>query len=251
MKRIEARADWHDWKLVLSALGVGRAGAMREAKTDKATGSRYCAAYSKFLRVHGFDRIDKADRKHCLECLDHFDEIDAWRSSLPPEKQLKWHYPPTVLKHWKRAIKPTDETDETDETDKITEPMVAEWLAQATPEAKQRIRRQLAADVTEPQVRDLLGRFPDATRIELERHSENVVLDRLAAAGKPEHKLTKLLTKAVLSAKSARDPNSSEAMRNANVEELLTSLICLDDTVRKSGLPFQNLSVRLAKSKKR
>jgi hypothetical protein len=255
LERLARRADgedWNRWIEVMQALDIGRTEALHAAGKNKANGYHYNQAFAKWLRLHpAFEQIDKADRSRFHECFRHLDEITAWRATLSPAQQLKLNYPPLVLARWKRSksdkSSPEPEADAPDV--EFTEEAVTAWLIQATPEVRRHIRRQLFPDIGASEVQSLLALMPTAIHAELEGRLENLILNRLADAGKPDPKLTKLILKAVLLAKSARDPDSSGTMRNANVEELLSTLSCIEDTVRKTGFPFQNLSVRLARTK--
>ena len=48
---------------------------------------------SKFLRYTGFAFLNKDDRAAAVRLLPHWDEIDAWRSSLPLSRQLVLNNP--------------------------------------------------------------------------------------------------------------------------------------------------------------
>jgi hypothetical protein len=99
--------DWADWRMVLAALGIGRHTAMLEAETNKPRGRGYCTAFAKWLRCHeAFEAIDQADRKRMFDCLDNLSAIEEWRAGLSPTQLIKWNYPPTVLREWKKSQRP-------------------------------------------------------------------------------------------------------------------------------------------------
>jgi hypothetical protein len=80
---------------------------MLESESNKPRGQKYCTAFSKWLRLHEtFQAIDQADRKHMFDCLDNLGAIEDWRASLAPAQQLKWNYPPTVLREWRKSQRP-------------------------------------------------------------------------------------------------------------------------------------------------
>jgi hypothetical protein len=101
--------DWADWLKVLAALAVGRHTAMVEAGANTPKGYGYCTAFAKWLRCHEvFQAIDQADRKRMFDCLDNLSAIEEWRAGLSPAQLVKWNYPPTVLREWKRSQRPAD-----------------------------------------------------------------------------------------------------------------------------------------------
>jgi hypothetical protein len=105
LERQTSSANWKDGVAIMRALDVGRARSMHEAECNKPRGYKYCKIMGTWLRVHGFDIIDKGERKRFLECFDHLDEIDAWREGRSPEEKFKLNYPPTVLKAWRADLR--------------------------------------------------------------------------------------------------------------------------------------------------
>jgi hypothetical protein len=96
--------DWADWLQVLAALGIGRHTAMLDSGSNKPRGYKYCIAFAKWLRLHEtFQAIDQADRKRFFDCLDNLPVIEEWRASLAPAQLIRWNYPPTVLREWKKS----------------------------------------------------------------------------------------------------------------------------------------------------
>jgi hypothetical protein len=76
---------------------------MLEARTNEPTGSRYQAVFGEWLRVEGFDEIDKGDRKRLFDCIAHRDEIESWRATLPLNKRLQLNHPSTVWRNWQNG----------------------------------------------------------------------------------------------------------------------------------------------------
>jgi hypothetical protein len=104
--------DWADWCMVLTALGIGRHVAMLESGSNKPRGYKYCTAFAKWLRCHeAFQAIDQVNRKRMFDCLDNLSAIEAWRAGLPPAQLIKWNYPPTVLREWKKSQRPAPPND--------------------------------------------------------------------------------------------------------------------------------------------
>ena len=94
------RGHWPDWRNVIAALAAGRTIALLQAGANVPQGRRYREAMGRWLRCHGFDRIDKADRSRLLKVADNLTAIDEWRNGLPPDEQLRLNHPRTVLATW-------------------------------------------------------------------------------------------------------------------------------------------------------
>jgi hypothetical protein len=53
-----------------------------------------------------------------FDCLDNLSAIEAWRAGLSPAQLLKWNYPPTVLREWKKSQRPASPSDNGDDDDR-------------------------------------------------------------------------------------------------------------------------------------
>ena len=100
-KRLSSDHTWDDWVKVGRAFLIGRAEAMREAKTDRPVGGKYNNAYSQWLEENELAEIDKAVRSRLLYLLDHHDEVERWRSTLPINKRMRLNHPDSVSRAWK------------------------------------------------------------------------------------------------------------------------------------------------------
>jgi hypothetical protein len=89
------RTTWENWLIVGEALKVGRSHAMERAKTDKPRGKRYAEEFHYWLQIHGFDAIDKSDRRKLLLCMED-PRIEKWREGLTEEQRASWNHPSTV-----------------------------------------------------------------------------------------------------------------------------------------------------------
>ena len=105
-QRHKSDATWTDWLAIGEALDIGRSDAMSAAGTNKPEGSRYNQAFSKWLARHGFDDIDKGDRKRLFDVLEHRSEIEQWRITLPRSERLRSNHPSTVWRKWQASTKP-------------------------------------------------------------------------------------------------------------------------------------------------
>jgi hypothetical protein len=96
------KLTWIGWKHIAVAVAIGS----NHAK--KASGGRrdtpdYRRVMSDFLRNTGFTFLNKDDRAAAVRLLSRWDEIDAWRASLPNNQQQALNNPREVwaayLKH--------------------------------------------------------------------------------------------------------------------------------------------------------
>jgi hypothetical protein len=78
---------WSGWKHISVACAIGSDHAQKQAKTSNLKDYQYRVLMSQFLRKTGFIFLNKYDRSTAVRMLPHWDEIDAWRSSLSPSRQ--------------------------------------------------------------------------------------------------------------------------------------------------------------------
>jgi hypothetical protein len=97
------KKSFADWFVVAIALEHGQHLAMLEAHTNKPVGARFQTVMGEWLRVTGFDEIDKGVRSRLLECLKHRAAIEAWRQTLPSNKRQQLNHPNTVWRAWQRS----------------------------------------------------------------------------------------------------------------------------------------------------
>ena len=110
-ERLSTFQTYDDWMIIAEAMAVGREEAMRAAQTDEPQGRRYNEAFSDWLREHKLDEIDKGTRSRLLNCLEHREEIEKWRATLPANGKLKLNHPETILRRWQKnnVVKPAGE----------------------------------------------------------------------------------------------------------------------------------------------
>ena len=101
------RGHWLDWRNIIEALAAGRTNALLAAGTNAPQGREYRDAMGRWLRCHGFDRINKSDRVRLLKCADNLAAIDEWRDGLPPDQQLRFNHPRTVWTQWNKSLRDT------------------------------------------------------------------------------------------------------------------------------------------------
>jgi hypothetical protein len=88
----QPKLTWTGWRHIAVALAIG------SDHAQKASGGRldtpdYRRVMSEFLRKTGFNFLNKDDRAAAVRLLSHWEEIDAWRSSLPRSRQQALNNP--------------------------------------------------------------------------------------------------------------------------------------------------------------
>jgi hypothetical protein len=101
---------WSGWKHIAVACAIGSAHAQKQAKTSNLKDYQYRMLMGQFLRKTGFIFLNKYDRSTAVRMLPHWDEIDAWRSSLSPLRQGHLNNPKDIweahLEHRKKLGDP-------------------------------------------------------------------------------------------------------------------------------------------------
>jgi hypothetical protein len=107
LARLSSQHTWSEWMQVGEALQIGRTAAMRAANTNE-EGPAYRKHFGQWLKHHGFDEIDKADRSRLLKCLANREAIEAWLAKQPAADRRRWNHPSGVLRHWEAATRSGD-----------------------------------------------------------------------------------------------------------------------------------------------
>jgi hypothetical protein len=102
-KRLKEDVTWEDWMLTGIALAIGRDECLRATHANSVDDKRYRNAFGDWLKVNGFDDIDKAARSRLFKCMDHRADIEAWRATLTMSERLKLIHPNTVVRKWEAA----------------------------------------------------------------------------------------------------------------------------------------------------
>jgi hypothetical protein len=101
-RKADACASWQDWLIIGEALVIGREWAM--AKANGKPGSRhYNVEFGEWLRLHGFDDIDKSDRSKLVSIMQALPKIEAWRATLTEGQRLRLNSPSAV---WRAFLCP-------------------------------------------------------------------------------------------------------------------------------------------------
>jgi hypothetical protein len=101
--RLASGQTWADWRAVGRAYWIGHCEAKRRANNNQ--GRRYASAFHEWTRRVGLDKVlfDKATRACLIKLMENLDKVEAWRKTLPSNKQLEINHPRVVLAHWKRS----------------------------------------------------------------------------------------------------------------------------------------------------
>ena len=96
------KLTWRGWRHIALACAIGTEHLKQAAggRTDTPT---YIRAMSNFLKGTGFAFLNKDDRAAAVRLLACWDEIDAWRSSLPDSRQKALNNPREVERAYRTA----------------------------------------------------------------------------------------------------------------------------------------------------
>jgi hypothetical protein len=105
-ERIKRGQHWLDWMYIAEGLEVGRNKAMRRAGTNRPMGSAYNKAFGQWLDEHRWARdLDKPTRIHLLWCIDHRNDIEAWRETLAQNERARLDHPTAMKRRYEATHK--------------------------------------------------------------------------------------------------------------------------------------------------
>jgi len=81
----KGNGDWADWILVGAALLEGRKIAMRNARTDRPSGTGYVQALQSWQLTNRLD-LRPLERNDLFKVMAILPDIEAWRATLPPAR---------------------------------------------------------------------------------------------------------------------------------------------------------------------
>jgi hypothetical protein len=90
-------AGWHDIA-VACAIGADHIKQLTDGRTKTPS---YITRMHAFLAATGFIHLSKDDRACAVRLLPYWDEIDAWRSSLPKSRQQALNNPREVVRAYR------------------------------------------------------------------------------------------------------------------------------------------------------
>jgi hypothetical protein len=86
---------------IAEGLEVGRNKAMRRAGTNRQLGSSYNKAFGQWLDGHPWARdLDKPTRNHLFWCIDHRNDIEAWRETLAQNERARLNHPTPMKRRY-------------------------------------------------------------------------------------------------------------------------------------------------------
>ena len=88
----QPKLTWTGWRHIATALAIGSKHA-RKASKGRLDTPDYRRVMTDFLRNTGFTFLNKDDRAAAVRLLPRWDEIDAWRGSLPHHQQQRLNNP--------------------------------------------------------------------------------------------------------------------------------------------------------------
>jgi len=97
---LQPKLTWRGWYQIAAACAVG-AEHLKQATGGNTRTPDYIRAMHQFLKATGFSVLNKSDRASALRMLSHWAEIDAWRSTLPKERQQALNNPREVERAYK------------------------------------------------------------------------------------------------------------------------------------------------------
>jgi hypothetical protein len=95
----QPRLTWMGWRHIAVALAIGSERAQKVSSGRMDTPD-YRRVMGEFLRCTGFIFLNKDDRAAAVRLLPQWDDIDAWRTSLPPHRQQALNNPREVHAAW-------------------------------------------------------------------------------------------------------------------------------------------------------
>jgi hypothetical protein len=94
-------------QVISTALSIGRRHSLRLANVNRPYGARYARAFNAWLDANGFSQMPYGTRAACCKLVNHLDEITIWRSTLSETDRAAQNHPETVMRHWRKATRPT------------------------------------------------------------------------------------------------------------------------------------------------
>ena len=90
------KLTWDEWRLIAVACAIA-SDHFKQSTGGQTRTPDYTKPMSEFLRVTGFDALNKDDIAAAMRCLPAWDAIDLWRATLPPVRRVKLNNPRQVL----------------------------------------------------------------------------------------------------------------------------------------------------------
>ena len=94
------------WVAIGRALSVGKQYALRVTGANSVRSRRYCLAFSRWMRDHGFGDMTASVRSVAIELHENLAAIEAWRGTLPERQRRRLIHPLSNVRRWQAATQP-------------------------------------------------------------------------------------------------------------------------------------------------
>ena len=95
---------WTDWRLIGFAIEAARADIRISLGINDPDSKLLKNEMGQWLRVSGFNEIDKSTRSRLSSCMAHIGEIDRWREQLEPAERTRLNHPHGVWLKFKQTL---------------------------------------------------------------------------------------------------------------------------------------------------
>jgi hypothetical protein len=100
---ISKAESFDQWKMIGSALAIGRGHALRVTGANSHWGAAYSKAFNIWVIEHGFNDLPKSTRTWALQLHENFGAIVAWRATLSDRERRKLRNPQSNVRGWRRS----------------------------------------------------------------------------------------------------------------------------------------------------
>jgi hypothetical protein len=94
------------WVSIGRALSVGKQHALHVTGANSARSRRYCLAFSKWMKAHGFSGMTKSVRSVAIELFENIAAIEAWRGTLRERQRRRLIHPLSNVRRWRASTQP-------------------------------------------------------------------------------------------------------------------------------------------------
>ena len=102
--RIKSGQHWRDWMYIAEGLEIGRSKALRLAGTNNIQHPAYRRAFREWMKPRTWaSELDGPTRNHLFWCLDHRNDIEAWRETLAQNERARLNHPTAMKRKYEAA----------------------------------------------------------------------------------------------------------------------------------------------------
>jgi hypothetical protein len=95
--------SFESWESIGAALAIGKTHALRVTGANRAWGSTYSKAFSKWVADHGFTSMRPSDRSYAIALHENLAAISSWRDGLSAHRRNRLIGAQANVKGWKAA----------------------------------------------------------------------------------------------------------------------------------------------------